>query len=526
LERIYFFRQPRESHGSAGGPYRWLRIAVLGALLLAGGPASADRPEVAGPADPHYERGAHLLRQGDIDAAVAELARAAELAPDEPRVLALYAQALLVSGDAAASLSVLERLRAVDPTAPGLEYFLGLASYRQGDWAATREHLKESLEGSPDAALNHLFLAVAHQELGELDLADAELEKAVAADPTLAGQVAYRRGIIAIARRDPDAAKAHFEVAEATLPGSPLARSAATYATRLDALFEKPWEVHASAGLGYDSNLNLANDSDPFVSSGLQAGRGIAEVGGSYAFGDRDASLRIGQTLYSHFYTDHGIFDQLVNRTWAQARKQISSAISADLRYTFEFAWADWSQFRQTHAVEPGLSFQISNEMFVRAFFRYESREFFIPVTLAAFDRDGEINRGGADLFYSLPADWLWGSSWVRAGYRFREENSDGSQFRSGGHVPVLTISLALPARLILNLDGRIEWRKYDVASLVDPSVGIREDHIGRLRTAVLRPLTDHLTLELSHVWTDRTSNVNSFDYQRHELSLLATYQY
>ena len=66
----------------------------------------------------------------------------------------------------------------------------------------------------------------------------------------------------------------------------------------------------------------------------------------------------------------------------------------------------------------------------------------------------------------------------------------------------------------------------YDVASLVDPSVGIREDHIGRLRTAVLRPLTDHLTLELSHVWTDRTSNVNSFDYQRHELSLLATYQY
>ena len=253
---------------------------------------------------------------------------------------------------------------------------------------------------------------------------------------------------------------------------------------------------------------------------------GIAEVGGSYAFGDRDASLRIGQTLYSHFYTDHGIFDQLVNRTWAQARKQISSAISADLRYTFEFAWADWSQFRQTHAVEPGLSFQISNEMFVRAFFRYESREFFIPVTLAAFDRDGEINRGGADLFYSLPADWLWGSSWVRAGYRFREENSDGSQFRSGGHVPVLTISLALPARLILNLDGRIEWRKYDVASLVDPSVGIREDHIGRLRTAVLRPLTDHLTLELSHVWTDRTSNVNSFDYQRHELSLLATYQY
>ena len=44
----------------------------------------AGRGSIIGRADPLYERGTHFLRTGKVDAAVAELARAVEIAPDDP----------------------------------------------------------------------------------------------------------------------------------------------------------------------------------------------------------------------------------------------------------------------------------------------------------------------------------------------------------------------------------------------------------------------------------------------------------
>ena len=63
--------------------------ALLLLLLLffsAWGGAQAASSSRFGDAEPLYERGAHLLRQGEVAEAVSVLARASELAPEEPDI--------------------------------------------------------------------------------------------------------------------------------------------------------------------------------------------------------------------------------------------------------------------------------------------------------------------------------------------------------------------------------------------------------------------------------------------------------
>ena len=529
---------------------RLLRAASIAAAIVLsfaapmaaednGAAASNGRSDVQGSIigreEPAYERGTHLLRTGDVDAAVAELARANQIAPDDPRVLARYAQALIVSGDADGAIAALERLREIDPDAPGLDYFLGLASYQGGNWSAARDHFSNAVADSPDSALTYLFLGVAHYELGEYNEAGQALDHAERLDPSLAGQVSYRRGLLHYAESRFAEAKREFEYVQTRRPGSPLARSATSYIARLNRLHPRPWDVYATFGGGYDSNLNFSADSDTFAASGISSGRIIAEAGGSYRFGDQRRHLTIGQTLYGHFYPDDtpraiGLapddFNQQISRTWAQASAEIAGPVSVDARYTFEYVWTDWKQFRQTHAVEPGLSFALGPRLGSRAFFRWEGRTYFFGFTSPGFDRDGDVTHAGGDLSYVLPSDWFWGTSFARVGYRMRREDAVGFEFDAYGHQPVFTLSLALPRAVVLTLDGRVEWRDYDNASSLDPSAGTRDDLIGELHAIFQRPFGDHVSAELTYSYTDRNSNVAAFEYQRHVLSVLATYQY
>ena len=517
-------------------------IAVLIALGLTALAAAEDGGvpgSIIGREEPAYERGTHLLRTGDVEGAVAELARAIEIAPNNPRVLARYAQALIVTGDANASIQALERLRELDPGAPGLNYFLGLASYQSGDWSAARDHLLVANADDPDNALTQLFLAVAYYELGEYDAAGRALDAAERLDPALGGQVAYRRGLLHFAESRFAEAQRAFESVQARQPGSPLARSATSYLARLKRLRPQPWDLYGTFGLGYDSNLSFSSDSDPSIPSGIDSGRLIAEMGSSYLFGNDRRSLTVGQTLYGHIYPDDvergtpplapNEFSQQISRTWAQAHAELAGPVSIDARYTFEFVWTDWRQFRQTNAVEPGLSFTIGSRMVSRAYFRWEVRSFQYEVAPGNedFNRDGEVTRGGGDLSFVLPSGWFWGSSFARVGYSIRREDADGKEYDAYGHEPVITLTLALPRSVLLTLDGRVEWRAYENRSRFQAmGAGNREDVIGQLRAIIQRPFGDHVAAELSYGYINRSSNADAFEYKRHELSVLATYRY
>ncbi|MCH2172656.1 tetratricopeptide repeat protein [Myxococcota bacterium] len=507
------------------------RILALGVWLLAA-PALSEVPAVDSPSDVQTERGAHALRDGRLDDARGHLEAALEITPNDPRALALYAQAQLLSGDALAALGTLDRLRQRDPNAPGLDYLMGLANYRLEDWTQTRDHLQAALENVPGHAVGHLLLGVAYQNLDQPKEAQREFAEAARLDPSLEAQVAYRRGLLSLGSQNYREAREFFETVGDRLPGSPLARSAATWSTYLMEIAPRPWELYATAGIGYDSNLNLASDDDAFLVSDESDGRGIFEAGGSYQFGGGSRSLRVGQTLYGHFYFDDTNFNQQISRTWAQAVVQLDPRVTADARYTFEFAWVDMSQFRQTQAIEPGITLQINSVLSARAFYRYDDRDFFFETpSPELFDRTGEVQYGGADLYWSLPPLLSSQPSWLRIGYLHRQESARGDQYDAKGNQPIVTLSLGLPAEFSAVLDGRIEWRDYDEPAYLgpgtfSPATGTREDRISQLRIAIQRAFGAHFELEANYGYTNRNSNVPSFDYDRHVVGLLATYLY
>ncbi|MED5261579.1 MAG: hypothetical protein VX574_04205, partial [Myxococcota bacterium] len=314
------------------------------------------------------------------------------------------------------------------------------------------------------------------------------------------------------------------------LPGTPVADSANEYLEQLGQLTPRRWEVFVRAGMGYDSNINLAGSGDAFVSSGEQGWRATAAGGGSYQFGDEKLGLQIGQTLYGHFYTDDSRFDQQASLTWAWANAELSESLEADLRYGFEFSWAGWDQYRSSHNVEPGLTWEISPLLAARASFRFEDRTYYFTPLNDDFDRTGDVEYAGLDLFYVLPSPNPLAENWVRVGYRFRNEDSTGDQFRSEGHQPLFTLALGLPWQIQSILDVRVEWRDYDAVSQIlnangGPGVP-RRDRIAIVRAGIERPIGERTSLEASYRYTNRDSNVDFFVYDRHEINFMATYRY
>jgi len=515
--------------GRAGMLWLVCLLAFPASVLAADGP-----PALFGPAEAHYERAAHFLREGDTPAALLQLDQAVQIAPDSPKVLRLYAQVLVLSDQNARAQEILRRLGESEPLGAGYEYEIALANYRMGDWAAARDRLHVMASRAPEPGSAYLYLGSAHQELGDLDAAGEAFSQALNVNPALAGAVAYRRAILAIQHRLYGDAIDQFEIVVEQLPGTPLAVSAREYIEQLEKLNPRPWEVFARVGIGYDSNINLVNSDESFVSSGEEGWRFTAAAGGSYLFGNDELWLQVGQTAYGHFYTEDGQFDQQTSLTWAQAQVQISDVLEADLRYGFEFAWADWDDYRSSQNVEPALTWELSSRVAARASFRLEDRTYYRTVS-PDYDRNGSVEYAGLDLFYVFPANNSQASNWMRVGFRYRNEDTSGDQFLSSGQQPIVTLAFGLPWQLQSILDFRIEWRDYDAIYARPPSdpdfpapgpVSRREDRIAILRAGLERPLGEHASLEMSYRFTDRDSNVDFFTYDRHEISFMGTYRY
>ena len=500
-------------------------LAALAVVLTLAAPSQALPPERLGAAEPAFERGAHLLRKGKVEEAIPALARAAELAPNVPDVLRLYVQALLVAGDTERAREQLDRLVALDPGSPELGIFLGLADLRLGNWQSARTQLAQAVEKLPRSGIAQLLLGVAEQELGEYEGAGQAYTRALALDPSLAGQIAYRRGLLALDEQRYREALLAFRGVGDRLRDSSLARSAAGYAELLDDLDLNPLGLYVTAGWGYDSNLNLAGEDESFPATDLDTGRGITEVGASYRFGSERRNFRVGQTLYGQWNMVQDEFDQQISRTWAQGYVELNNSVALDMSYAFQFGWLDWGRFRRTHAIEPGVAVRIGGGLSSRIFLRYEDRRYYESVD-DAFRRDGDVEHLGADFYYALPQSWGGAPGWLRAGYRYRVEHTDGSQYDSKGHQSVLTLSAPLPGDFWARLEGRLEWWRYDNANDIQPAAGKRRDRIATISLGLERELLEHLNLGLVYVFTDDHSNVDFFDYQRHQVSLLATYVY
>ena len=510
---------------------------VLGLVLLLSGAAGA--AERSHEADVRYELGARALRQGDGVRATEELARAVELAPEDPAALGLYARALLLAGRADEALSVLDRLRAVDPNAPDLDLTYGLAYLRLERWDEAREALERAKTGSPSYGRVRLFLGVAYQKLGRRDEADREFDEAARLDPALQAQVSYRRGLLALSRGRPEhESRAFFEQVVRDVPGSILAESASLYLRQTDGA-RRRWSAWVSAAYQYDTNPSLVGADDVFVPGTVSSDDdylGQFDLGiDAVALDLRPFVLRVGYRGGVSLHRDETDLDIEENHTWALASYRLNEQASVELRGGFDYYWADWGTWRRTLSAEPALNLVFRDDLFARVFYRYENRQFFTdvpatPTTPGTLDRDGRVQTLGIDQYWTLPAPFGWaqttGTTYLRAGLRFRREDDQGDEFDSRGPIGVGSIAVALPFESHLSTELWYERRFFSHASIFEPAEGDRKDHITQIRVTLRRPIAERVSISAGYYYTHWRSNVAVYDFDRNVYELRMTYYY
>jgi tetratricopeptide (TPR) repeat protein len=167
--------------------------------------------------------GTAAMARGDLPAAVAAFARAAERAPALPMVHSLRGQALLGTGDPDGAAAAFRLELAQNPGDYEANLRLGEILAARSDPGAEPllERARRARPSSPEPVLD---LARLHAKAGDLDRARAELEALVQAHPALAPARQELSGVYARLGRSGDAAR---EAAEAARLGAPDAAAAA-----------------------------------------------------------------------------------------------------------------------------------------------------------------------------------------------------------------------------------------------------------------------------------------------------------
>ncbi len=545
--------------------------ALVAATLLAAGPASAALDDAAR-AEILQQRGAHALRTGDTEAALLKLYESLQLRPDHPETLALYARALLESGRPAEAEQVTQRLRRSNPNDPDVHFLLALTAYRQQDWIAARGHLEAARAAAPQDARVRLYLGRAYQELGEDQNAEIELQEAARLDPEFQGPAAYRLGLLHLQRSELRDAERFFEEVREIDPDSELARSAERYLQELRKRQPQRISLWARLGAAYDSNLTIAGADDQVDQSSVDGYRAVLETGlNARVFEWNGLSLRTGFTGYVSYHNKEHSFDIQQIRPWTSLSYQPLQQLAFDVRLTHERVWRNYHSFKAANFVQPAIRIMPAKGYLTRIFGEWEDRNYLDAFeSIPTRDRDGQVRRLGIDQYFPIPNPFSEGLAYLRLGYRYRVEASDGHHFDSRSHKPLATIGFSLPWDMDISVDASWERRAYARESFfeafreasgegavraapvfngngtagecqivfADPSTGTpffenlgtcntnsRLDRITQARVRLRKNIGNHVTLETFYRWVDWESQTQEFDFDRHIVGFAATFR-
>ncbi|HEY9023946.1 MAG TPA: tetratricopeptide repeat protein, partial [Burkholderiaceae bacterium] len=123
--------------------------------------------------------GVIYLRHGDAAHAEQVLRFVLDGAPDNPRILANYAEALRELGRTGEAQQVQARLAVLEPVPPFYWFVQGQTALHKGDFLKAREFFQKELERDPDYHEFHYAMAVADFGLNRIEEARAELALAM-----------------------------------------------------------------------------------------------------------------------------------------------------------------------------------------------------------------------------------------------------------------------------------------------------------------------------------------------------------
>jgi len=473
-------------------------------------------------------RAAKLASEGNCAGALPLIDEAKAIDPAGADAAALMAGRCLLSQEKFAEAKpVLERAVAHDPSSGDARLALGVAKYHLGESEAARADLEQAhsmLPSSPEAEL-YLGMILLEQEKPAEAINRLDRSRSLHGD-TFEPVSNYYAGLAQAETGDTRRAEESLRRVQEMAPGTVWAQRASEALAQAEArrsLVAGParW-VTLQAGLDYDSNVALRSDavSRPSNISNDEDGRGWWGLdAGSELFRSNGWGGGVAGTYYGSHPFDYQDFDQhFINASFWLDRELGSRTL---LRISPEggFGFFDEDEFVRYAGVRPELRHDFGKAGVGTGYVRYAYDDFRYEEVSNNVTLGNRRDRDGHDVIFGY--DHMIGvsdSTMLRGGGFGHDYTAQGSDYDFTGGGGWLGLRQLLPARLVLDLNGGVEYDNYESRSSFATASedDEREDIIGTAGAVLTRPITDWLSVSARYQYLNNESNTKVFDYDRH----------
>lgn len=466
-----------------------------------------------------YTRGLVDLNEGREEEALKRFDAAVDADARDP--LARYYRGVTRGrlGDLDGAIEDLEAALRERPGIARAELELGAALLRAERPAEAAEHLGAARRDPDLAGRATLFEGIARLRMGDTDAADALLREAgEESDQHIAAT--YYRGVIEYQRgRHIRARNMLDEVVEAD-PGSPTAKEAQALLDEIGPL-DKPYDLSATTGFQYDSNVLLAptGDSlqDDLLISDESDGRAVLSASGRWVPARTDyGRMQIGYDFYQSLHFELEEFNIQSHGVGGDF-----AGVGGDFDWGaygwYDFHLLEGEKFLSRMTFLPWLGWRPSLDWRTEISARLRNDDFY-GETYGV--RDSSQGLYGLRQFYYYGEDRF---GWV--GYRYDDVDSTSDavaskRFEFGAHEFEAGVYWQVVPQAVVEANYAYRSERYDSASEVpfDGQPGLlprREDDAHRGQIALRLELTDHLSLVQGVAVTDSKSTQSEFTYDR-----------
>lgn len=446
-----------------------------------------DAAVAADPGDPLalYYRGIVRGRLEDLDGAIEDLQSALRVRPDLARAQLELGAALLRAGRAEDAVAPLAAARQTPELEARATLFEGIARLRSGD-----------VEGAD----------------GLLRAASREADQHLAATYYL-GVIEYQRGRHVRARR----------LLAEVVDDEPESETAVEARALLEEIGpeESPYDLRASAGFQYDSNVLLAptgdNVQEDFRISDEADGRAVFSAGARWVPVRTDyGRAQIGYDFYQSLHFDLQEFDIQSHGVGGDI-----AGVAGDFDWGaygwYDFHFLDGEKFLSRLTFLPWVGWRPNENWRTELSVRLRNDDFYGDDYGV---RDASSALYGLRQFYHFTDDRF---GWI--GYRYNDIDSTSDdvasrRFELGAHEVEAGVSWQLVPRAAIDAEYSYRSERYDSASRV-PFFGEealrprREDDVHRGQIVLRLDVTDHISLVQGVALTNSASTQDEFEYER-----------
>lgn len=469
---------------------------------------------------------------GESSANLARLEAAVDRFPDDRDLAWARARELARQHRADEAMIALRGLTARWPGHFDAQLELGSLLSARGRYAEAMEPLERAIGLDPGSGTAHLLLGVVFEEVGRFAESEQQFVEAAVLEPALRAESLLLRGTAQLEHGDP---RTGMRLLEEAIEADPLGdvADAARVLLGTAARRERPrLAVEAYAGLDYDSNVTLDSGSTPAVSTDQSDGAVVvgAAITGDLLRGD-DYRVDLVARYHERDYFELIDFDQRTILGALNGQWRFGSRVAARLGVLGSYVMLGEASYLAQAIARPEIVVWLGERAGVLQIGAHVEGDFYSDdPPISSLERDA-ITFGGS-LAQTLPVPWLRGgqASFAFAYDRVQTDAStDALGFEGDYDRNVYAFDLAagmeLPFEVMLSAQVGVAGEVYDNANLTDYLAQIvstgtgaprsRSDLVLETGIGFLRPITEHLDVEVRWRYQQRFSNTEIFDYDR-----------